>query len=395
MLNDYAVPTGGAEIVLAGQRDSLRARGHDVAVFASDAALVAGLDSFADYHCKGTISRAQTALATFNPWASKTLASALADFRPDVVHVKMFLWQLSPSILRHLEGIPSLYEIVTYKAICPNGTKTLPDGRRCTKPAGTVCWSEGCLTPQSWLALMLQRYMWLNRKRVFTRFVTVSQTMRLRLEENGVAPCHVIPNGCPDRPPRGELSPTPLLAYAGRLSPEKGVMTLLRAMRGVRDVFPEALLLIAGDGSERPKLQQFTKESGLESNVRFMGNLATTELEKAFEPAWIQIVPSLWEEPFGIVTIEAMMRGTAVIATDHGGSAECVRGGVTGLLTPAGDAESLSDAILKLVTDKTLCENFGRAGREVALGNYTLKKNVGAWEDCYVETIRLQQCLNR
>lgn len=197
MVNDYAVPNGGAEIILSGQRDLLREKGHEVAVFSSDAALVGGLHSFADYHCKGTTSRAQTALAVFNPWASKVLARALSEFRPDVVHVKMFLWQLSPSILQHLKQVPSIYEIVTYKAICPKGTKILPDGGRCTRASGIACFAEGCLTPQSWLALMLQRYLWLKGKRAFTRFVTVSQTMRLRLKENGVSPCHVIPNGVP------------------------------------------------------------------------------------------------------------------------------------------------------------------------------------------------------
>lgn len=390
-MNDYAVMTGGAETSLTGQRDLLRERGHEVAVFASDAALVGGLESFADYHCKGTTSKAQTALATFNPSAARGLARAMSEFRPDVVHVKMFLWQLSPSILQHLEKKPSIYEIMTYKAICPKGTKTLPDGRRCTRPAGVACFSEGCLTAQSWLALMLQRRLWLKGKGAFARFVTASQTMRLRLEENGVAPCQVIPFGCPERPPREEMSPTPLLAYAGRLSPEKGVMTLLQAMVKVRLSLPGVLLLIAGEGPERKSLEKFTNEAGLRSNVHFMGNLGRTELEKAFDPVWVQIVPSLWEEPFGIVTIEAMMRGTAVIATNHGGGAECVRENVTGLLTPPDDSEALAAAILRLVADKNLRESFGRAGRETALKEYTLTKYVDAWENCYRETIRTRQ----
>jgi glycosyltransferase involved in cell wall biosynthesis len=387
LVNDYAVLTGGAETSLAGQRDLLRKRGHEVAVFASDAALVGGLESFADYHCKGTTSKAQTALATFNPSAARGLSRAMSEFRPDVVHVKMFLWQLSPSILQHLEKKPSIYEIMTYKAICPKGTKTLPDGRRCTRPAGVACFSEGCLTPQSWLALMLQRCLWLKRKRAFARFVTASQTMRLRLEENGVAPCQVIPFGCPERPPREEMSPTPLLAYAGRLSPEKGVMTLLQAMVKARDSLPGVLLLIAGEGPERKKLEKFTSEAGLLSNVHFMGNLGRAELEKAFEPAWVQVVPSLWEEPFGIVTIEAMMRGTAVIASNHGGGAECVADGRTGLLFAAGDSEALADAILRLIGNKALCETLGAAGRERALREYSLGKYATAWEECYGEVL--------
>ena len=386
-MNDYAVLTGGAETSLAGQRDLLRERGHEMAVFASDAALVGGLQSFANYHCKGTTSKAQTLLSTFNPSAAKVLARALEEFRPEVVHVKMFLWQLSPSILRHLEKRPAIYEIMTYKAICPKGTKTLPDGRRCTRPAGVACLSEGCLTPQSWLALMLQRHLWLKGKKVFDRFVTASQTMRLRLEENGVNPCHVIPFGCPERLPRKEMSPAPLLAYAGRLSPEKGVMTLLRAMLKVSASSPGVRLLIAGDGPERKNLEKFTGEAGLQDHVHFMGHLGRAELETALDPVWVQIVPSLWEEPFGIVTIEAMMRGTAVIASNHGGGAECVADGRTGLLFAAGDSEALADAILRLIGNKALCETLGAAGRERALREYSLGKYATAWEECYGEVL--------
>jgi len=394
MVNDYAVPVGGAEIILAGQRDLLRARGHDVAVFASDAALVGGLESFADYTCKGTTTRAQVALSCFNPWSAKALAGAMADFRPDVVHVKMFLWQLSPSILRQLEGRPAIYTIVTYKAICPKGTKILPDGRRCTHPAGAACLSQGCLTPQSWVVLMLQRRLWLKRKNNFTRFVTVSQTMRRRLEESGIGPCHVIPNGCPTRPPRGELSSTPLFVYAGRLSPEKGVGTLLQAMRVVRERSPEAMLLIAGDGPERGSLEKFATDFDLRKHVRFLGNLGRAEMEVVFAPAWAQIVPSLWEEPFGVVTIEAMMRGTAVIATDHGGPAECVVVEETGLLFEPGNAAALAASIVRLAEDMPLCEQMGWAGRALALTDYTLEKNVDAWESCYAETIQMHENTN-
>lgn len=352
-----------------------------MAVSASDATLAGGQESFADYHCRGTTTRAQAVLSAFNPSAAKGLVRALSEFRPDVVHVKMFLWQLSPSILRHLVGRPSVYEIMTYKAICPNGKKILHGGRRCTHPAGTACLSEGCLTPQSWLAMMFQRHLWMKRRNAFSRLVAVSETVRLRLDENGVGPCRVIPFGCPERPSRGELSPTPLLAFAGRLEPEKGVMTLLRAMTKVRETFPDALLLIAGDGSERSPLERFARESGLQGNVRFAGNLSRGDLEEAFDPAWVQVVPSTWEEPFGIVTIEAMMRGTAVIASDHGGCAECVRENVTGLSTPSGDANALAAAIGRLLADKTLCDEFGRAGREIAREAYTLTAYVDAWEN--------------
>jgi glycosyltransferase involved in cell wall biosynthesis len=387
IVNDYAVPTGGAETIMHDQRDWLRARGHEVRVFASDAQIVPAGRPAADYLCRGTTSRFQALRSAFNPSASAAIAAALDDFNPDIVHVKMFLWQLSPAILRALEGRAAVYEIMTYKPVCPMGTKLLPDGRRCTKTAGLPCLLEGCLTPQSWVAMMLQRILWLRKRKVFTRLVTISCTMRQRLEENGLGPCSLITYGCHARPPRGRLSSSPLLAYSGRLSPEKGVDNLLRAFGKVVERAPEAKLIIAGDGPQRKSLEALSRGLEIQDQVCFLGHLERPEMEKAFEEVWAQIVPSQWEEPFGVVTTEAMMRGTAVIASNHGGCAECVVDGRTGVLFPAGDADALAAAILRLIGDKFLCEKMGLAGRDIALREYSLEKYAAAWEGCYEEVI--------
>ena len=82
------------------------------------------------------------------------------------------------------------------------------------------------------------------------------------------------------------------------------------------------------------------------------------------------------------------MRGTAVIASNHGGPAECVDEGRTGLLFEPGNADALAAAMLRLADNKSLCEQMGREGRAVALRNFSLEKNVDAWEACYAETVR-------
>ena len=128
LVNDYATPTAGAERITLDLRDGLRARGHDVRVFASRAQLIAG-ESFADATCYGTNSRVQTLTSTVNPSAARTLRRVLREFAPDVVQVHMFLWQLSPSILPLLRGVPSIYWAMTFKAVCPTGLKWLPSRR--------------------------------------------------------------------------------------------------------------------------------------------------------------------------------------------------------------------------------------------------------------------------
>jgi len=114
LVSDYAPPIGGAEIMTLMLRDGLRERGHDVRIFASRAESSPD-DTHADYYCFGTTTTARTALQVANPWAYRRLRSVLAEFRPDVVHVKMFLTQLSPLILPLLRDVPTLHHVVWYR----------------------------------------------------------------------------------------------------------------------------------------------------------------------------------------------------------------------------------------------------------------------------------------
>src|SRR2546428_11767181 len=151
-INDSAVPQGGAEIAIVGMRDALRERGHDARLFASSAG-GNGVPSLADYTCFGTASKFRTLLQSANPWAFVALRRVLAEFQPDVVHVKMFLTQLSPLILPLLKRVPTICHVVWYRPICPLGTKVLPDGSSCYSPPGAVCYRSGCLPLRDWIPL--------------------------------------------------------------------------------------------------------------------------------------------------------------------------------------------------------------------------------------------------
>jgi Glycosyltransferase Family 4 len=155
LVNDYAVPQGGAEILILNLREALRARGHDARLFASNAGENSS-GNLADYTCPGTTSRLRTLLQSANPCAATELPRVLAGFRPDVVHVQMFLTQLSPLILPLLRSVPSLYHVVWYRPICPLGTKLLPDRSSCYSPPGAVCYRTGCLPVLDWVPLMFQ-----------------------------------------------------------------------------------------------------------------------------------------------------------------------------------------------------------------------------------------------
>jgi glycosyltransferase involved in cell wall biosynthesis len=383
LVNDYATPTAGAEVMILLLRDELRRRGHDVRTFASRAQLIPGGDSFADYTCFGTTSRWQAVSSTLNPSAWWELRKALRSFRPDLVHVKMFLWQLSPAILPLLRKTPSLYHVVTYKAVCPRGTKILPDGSRCTFRAGVACRRNGCVTWQTWFPMMAQRTLFRIWRSVFDAFVANSNATRERLIEDGVKPVQVVENGTSTRAQRKPLSDPPVLAYAGRLSSEKGVDILLRAFARLKDAVPDASLWVAGDGPQAPSLRRLAFDLGIQDRVNFLGALNRTAIEERFDAAWAQIIPSVWDEPFGMVAIEAMMRGTAVVASGSGGLRDIVRHGMTGLLVPPRDVDALAEALILLATNRARCEQLGEAGRQIALAEYTTEAHADKVEALY------------
>jgi glycosyltransferase involved in cell wall biosynthesis len=361
IVNDYAAALGGAEVGVLNLRDALRRRGHDARLFASTAGGGRG-----DYSCLGTTTAARTLLQTWNPWARRALDRALREFEPDLVHVYMFLTQLSPAILSALRGRPCLLYVVWYRPICPTGTKWLPEGRECTSPAGAVCYSSGCLPLRDWPLLMLQHRAWLRQRQVFDAVLANSEATARRLRADGMACDAALHAGIPEMPARPPLRDPPTAAFAGRLVREKGVDVLLRAFARSLQRVPEARLLVFGTGPEERNLVALAGKLGLGRALSIRGRVDHTRMDAVLAGAWVQVVPSLWAEPYGRVALEAHMRGTAVIATKGGGLEEIVSDGVTGRLVLPGDVEALAEALATLLQDRDEAERLGAEGRRRA-----------------------------
>lgn len=380
ILHDYGTLHGGAEVMVVALRDALRERGHEAMLFTSTARPLP-LPFVSDEQCYGTVSPLRRVLQAANPHAAVRLRSVLGEFRPDVVHVKMFLTQLSPLVLPLLRPVPSLLHVVNYNLVCPVNTKTMPDGAPCRERAGAVCHATGCMSWAGVARAAVQRR--LTALDVFDRIVANSDWVARRLRAEGVRVDETIPNGVPARPPRAPLGATPVVGFAGRLVRKKGVDVLLHAIALVRERVPAARLVVAGDGPERATLGRLAGELGIGEAVDFAGHLPQPEMERVLGPAWVQAVPSRWEEPFGLVAAEAMMRGTAVVASDAGGLTEQVAQGETGYLAPAGDARALALALERVLADRGHAEALGAVGRERALAAFGIDRHVGRIEQAY------------
>ena len=383
LVNDYAAPFGGAEIAQDVLGEALRRRGHEVRIFAARPRTLDGRQGRADYSCFGTNSRFRTLLQAFNPWAAAALRRAIAEFHPDVVHVRVFLTQLSPLILPFLRNVPSLHHVTWYRTVCPLGTKILPDGSPCHERAGLACCRNGCLRKRDWLPLLVQNRLWRRWANVFRLSVANSEEGRRLLAADGFHPVEMVWNGVTEVPPRPCLPERPTLLFAGRLVHQKGVAVLLRSFARVAKQIPEARLLIAGDGPERTALTVLAKDLQLDGSVSFLGHLSRPVLEREAAAAWAQVVPSMWAESFANVAAEAMMRGTAVVASAIGGMADYIRDGETGILVPPGDEKALEDGLMVVLRDREFAERMGRRGREIALCELTADACAERFEALY------------
>lgn len=363
LVNDYGTPDGGAEIQIYRLRKLLRERGHDARLFTT------GMDSpgernTADYKCTGTKSPFRVLLQTANPWAYLRLRDIMREFRPDVVHVKIFLTQMSPLILPLLKDVASVYHAAWYRPICPTGTKMLPDGSGCTFSAGSACYRERCIPARDWVPLMLQMKLFRSWYGAFDSIMANSDWVRKRLMEQGIGPVEVLHYGVESAREETTLSKEPTAVFAGRLVKEKGADVLIRAFGKTSTRVPDAKLIIAGDGPERKNLEALAAKLNLTHSVRFIGYMGKEKMNNALKGAWAHVVPSLWDEPFGIVAIEAMARGTAVVASGSGGLGEIVEDDVDGFLVPPGDMDALSEKLTALLADKRLASSMAAAARK-------------------------------
>jgi glycosyltransferase involved in cell wall biosynthesis len=156
--------------------------------------------------------------------------------------------------------------------------------------------------------------------------------------------------------------PRPYVLAIGRHVPQKGFDVLLRAFAEVvRGGETSHDLLLAGDGDEHPNLERLCTELGLGERVRLLGKVDHAQALRLFVGCAFFVLPSR-HEPLGIVNLEAMAAGKAVIACDVGGVSEVVHNCATGLLVPAGDPHALVEPIRRLCTDQALRDRLAAAG---------------------------------
>lgn len=295
---------------------------------------------------------------TYRPASARLLHDVLVRERPDVVHFHNTLPLLTPAAIRaaHKYGSRVVLTIHNYRFACPAGT-LVRDGQThvdCIDGSSLLCglrnargdWGESVAYG---IALELQRRLRLLHRWV-DAYVTPSTFVAAMLERAGYPPAriHTIRHGTPSDDvvkPAGDT-----VLYAGRLSEEKGVETLVASSK----ITPHIPIVIAGDGPLAPRIQEMTGGS-----ISYVGQLGSTAVAELMRGSRLTVAPSRCFESLCYSVIESMAHGRPVVASRLGGLTEIVADGKTGVLVPPGDPVALASAIQDLWDDPARAEQMG------------------------------------
>ena len=302
-------------------------------------------------------------------WRNRTEVSRLARFidrvRPDIVNPHLFRSVVVAAPLARWHRVPAVVE--TYH--------------------GREGWRHGPIRGSFVPDRLLSRFV--------TRVIAVSEAARdflVRVKGYPADKVVVVPNGrdlsalVPGRDresARKDLGVdphTPIVGVVGRLEDQKGHRYLLDAWPAVTRDFPDARLLLVGDGSRREALEAQVKALGIASSVIFTGFRA--DVARMLDAIDVLALPSLYEG-MPLTVIEAAAMARPVVATAVDGTPEVVEHGVTGFLVPPANPPALSGALLTLLADPDRARRLGETGRQRTLERFDLTQQVEATAAAY------------
>lgn len=233
-------------------------------------------------------------------------------------------------------------------------------------------------------------------KREGSLFIAVSEYIRSRLLERGFPADRVVVHHIgidPERfTPQTDNDDDRTVLTVARLVEKKGTEYLIRAVARIKSNVPDVRLEIVGDGPLRSSLEQLAERLGLSEQVVFHGALSYDGVAEAMGRASVFCLPSVIArdgdtEGMGIVLLEAAASGKPVVGTLHAGIPEAVRDGETGFLVPERDDGALADQLLRLLNNRQLRCEMGKAGRTQIEQDFDIRKQTQKLERLYLDVI--------
>lgn len=367
---------GGEDASCDAEVELLRSRGVIVSTYLRDSREIDGY---------GPVER--LLLSKESVWSSRSrrdVADLIGSERPDVAHFQNTFPLISPSAFAACRGagVPVVVSLRNYRLVCLKAT-LLRDGRPCHACVGrSVPWpaiAHACYQGSRARTAVVAaghvahglRGTWRGEVDVF---VVNSPFSKRWLVAGGLPADRMVvkPNFCADPGEPAPLAPRGPALFVGRLSEEKGVDDLVRAVsllkRGLQ-------VRIVGDGPEKARLEALVKVLGLASRVTFAGYKPASEVLGEIGAASCVVLPSRCYETFGRTVVEAFACGRSAVVASGSAPADLVTEGETGAIFERGDAESLAAALERLYQDEAKLTAMGRAARACYLSRYTPEEN--------------------
>lgn len=189
---------------------------------------------------------------------------------------------------------------------------------------------------------------------------------------------------------RTRIQSVPYILTVAKLFDRKGIDVLLHAVRKVRDALDGHTLVIVGDGPEEAKLKQMASDLGVNDRVTFAGDIPNKEIPSLLKHCRFFVLPSR-SEPFGIVLLEAMTFGKAILATRVGGIPEFVQDGVNGVLVPSEDPDALAKQILAFIRQGDNTDRIGKNGLAIVEAAYDYRSIIKRYEALFARIVSGEQ----
>jgi glycosyltransferase involved in cell wall biosynthesis len=375
--HNYYQQRGGEDQVFEDEVALLSSHGHEVIPFTRRSGPVHGLE---------TISAAAGTI--WNRSAANELAEIVTNEHIDIVHFHNWLplISLAAPIAARGAGAATVQSIQNYRFACPKGT-FFRDGEICESCLGKqIPWpavQHGCYRDSRASSALVATALTTHRMKgtmsgsidayvAASRFTAEKVVVaglpadRIKIKPNFLAPDPGIGSGS------GGFA-----MYLGRLSPEKGIATLLKGWREVPGGFP---LKIAGTGPLQGIVEQAATDNPA---IEYLGYASDSVVDESIRDAAFLVLPSVNYEGFPKTIVEAFARGTPVVTSRLGAMEEAIADGVTGYHFNAGDASDLAHVVAKLSAEPKSLELMRTAARQAYLDHFTADRNYAIMMDVY------------
>ena len=399
LVNKYHYYNGGSETYHFALDELLRKHGHQVIHFAmqDDANLPSPTSRYfipgIDYNnIGGTFDKIRAIQSMFySKVAFAKMNDLLTDEKPDIVHMGLVHKQITYSIVEAIRAhnIPIVQSVHDLVFTCPCYTMLTNNENceLCVEGSKWNCVKKRCVkgsTLKSLLSVIEDKYIRKNGYYdLIDTYITECSFYQSILERSKFSKSRImtIANFLPPSKAielntyRGEY-----LLYFGRFSPEKGIITLLKAYHEAQINIP---LVLVGGGPIESEIREYTTMNGLQEKVKFAGYVYGKEMEGILSKAMAVIVPSEWYENAPYSILEAMAKSRPVIASNIAGLPELVKNGETGYLFNPRDTKALAKAICTLASlDENQYESMCRS-------SFNHIKAIGSPEGYYTQLMDL------